>query len=90
MPTAPDTWTFKLREDAKWSDGQAVTANDFVYAWQRLVNPELVCSYNYIIDMVVNAVEIRNGEKDPSELGVSAPDEHTFVVNLTYNCPLLQ
>lgn len=81
------TWTFKLREDAKWSDGQAVTANDFVYAWQRLVNPDLAAPYNYIIDMVVNAVEIRNGEKDPSELGVSAPDEHTFVVNLAYNCP---
>ncbi|MBU5436046.1 peptide ABC transporter substrate-binding protein [Pseudoflavonifractor sp. MSJ-37] len=81
------TWTFTLRDDAKWSDGESVTANDFVYAWQRLVSPDLAAPYNYIIDMVVNAVDVREGNKDASELGVSAPDEHTFVVDLTYNCP---
>ena len=81
------TWTFTLREDAKWSNGDPVVAGDFVYAWQRLVDPELAAPYNYIIDMVVNAVDIREGKMDKSELAVSAPDDHTFVVQLTYNCP---
>ena len=81
------TWTFTLREDAKWSNGDSVVAGDFVYAWQRLVDPELAAPYNYIIDMVVNAVDIREGKMDKSELAVSAPDDHTFVVQLTYNCP---
>lgn len=81
------TYTFKLRDDIKWSDGQDVTANDFVYSWQRLVNPETAADYNYMLDCVVNANEIMAGEKDPSELGVSAPDDKTFVVNLTSDLP---
>ncbi len=81
------TYTFTLREDAKWSDGQPVTAGDFVYSWQRLVNPETAADYNYMIDSVVNANEIMAGEKDPSELAVSAPDDRTFVVTLTNDLP---
>lgn len=67
------TYTFTLRDDAMWSDGQPVTAQDFVYSWQRLVTPETAADYNYMIDCVVNANEIMAGEKEPSELGVSAP-----------------
>lgn len=52
------TYTFKLREDAKWSDGQPVTANDFVYSWRRLVDPATASPYNTIIAMVKNANEI--------------------------------
>lgn len=81
------TYTFTLRDDAKWSDGQPVTAGDFVYSWQRLVNPETAADYSYMIDSVVNANEIMAGEKDPSELGVSAPDDKTFVVNITSDLP---
>lgn len=81
------TYTFKLRDDAKWSDGQSVKASDFVYSWQRLVNPATAAAYNYILSMVVNANEITAGTKDYTELAVSAPDDHTFVVELTYNCP---
>ena len=81
------TYTFKLREDAKWSDGQPVTANDFVYSWRRLVDPATASPYNTIIAMVKNANEIIAGELPKEELGVSAPDDHTFVVELTYNCP---
>ena len=46
------TYTVKLRDGIKWSDGQAVTAGDFVYAWQRLANPETAADYCYMIDMV--------------------------------------
>ena len=81
------TYTFTLRDDAKWSDGQPVTANDFVYSWRRLVDPATASPYNTIIAMVKNANEIIAGELPKEELGVSAPDDHTFVVELTYNCP---
>lgn len=81
------TYTFTLRDDIFWSDGQPVAAGDFVYAWQRLVDPETAAGYCYMEDMVANANEIMAGEAAPSALGVSAPDDHTFVVNLTYDCP---
>ena len=81
------TYTFTLRDDALWSDGQPVTANDFVYSWRRLVDPNTASPYNTIIAMVVNANEIIAGELPKEELGVSAPDDQTFVVELTYNCP---
>ena len=81
------TYTFTLRDDAKWSDGKPVTAGDFVYSWQRLVNPETAADYNYMIDCVVNANEIMAGEMDPSELAVSAPDDRTFVVTIAAELP---
>lgn len=81
------TYTFKLRDDAKWSDGKDVTAQDFVFSWQRLVSPETAADYSYMIDCVVNANEIINGEKEPSELGVKAVDEKTFEVTLTSDLP---
>ena len=54
------TYTFHLREDAKWSNGDAVTANDFVYAWRRLVNPNTASEYAFIMDVagVKNAAAI--------------------------------
>lgn len=81
------TYTFKLRDDIKWSDGQSVKAGDFVYAWRRLVDPEMASPYNYMLNMVVNADAITDSKMPPDQLGVSAPDDKTFVVNLTYNCP---
>lgn len=81
------TYTFHLRDGIKWSDGKDVTAQDFVFSWQRLVNPETAADYSYMIDSVVNANAIMNGEMDPSQLGVSAPDEKTFVVNITSDLP---
>lgn len=78
------TWTFKLRQDAKWSNGDPVTANDFVYAWQRAVNPETGSEYGpYMMGGVIkNATEISKGEKKVEELGVKAEDDHTLVVEL--------
>ena len=83
------TYTFKLRKDAKWSNGDAVTANDFVYAWQRLADPETASAYAWYMEIMSleNAKAIIAGEKEPSELGVSAPDDYTLVVNLTAPLP---
>ena len=69
-------YTFKLRDDIFWSDGQPVVAADFVYSWQRLVNPATAADYGYFLDnIVLNAAAIQAGEKDPSELGIVALDE---------------
>ena len=81
------TYTFKLRPDAKWSDGKAVTADDFVFTWQRLANPETAADYCYMIDMVKGYAEVNSGAADPSTLAVSAPDASTFQVTITYDCP---
>lgn len=85
------TYTYKIREDAVWSNGEPVTANDFVYAWQRLVNPDQAAPYSYLIDgIVANASEIMRGEMEPSELGVSAVDDKTFEVSLVREIPYLK
>ena len=68
------TYTFKLRDGIKWSDGKDVTAGDFEYSWKRLVNPETAADYNYMLDGVVNANEIIAGEKDPDELAGKRPE----------------
>lgn len=81
------TYTFKIRPDAKWSDGKAVTASDFVFSWQRLASPATAADYCYMIDMVKGYAEVNSGEADPSTLAVSAPDASTFQVTITYDCP---
>lgn len=82
------TYTFHLRDGIKWSDGQDVKASDFVYSWQRLVNPETASSNETKLNGIVkNATEITQGSKKPEELGVSAPDDKTFVVELENSCP---
>ncbi len=53
------TYTFKMRPDAKWSDGQKVTAGDFEYSWKRLANPQTAADYTYMIDMVKGYQEIQ-------------------------------
>ena len=82
------TYTFTLR-DAKWSNGQPVTAEDFVYAWQRVVNPDTASEYAWFMELmnIVNATEIVKGEKAPEELGVRAVDDRTLEVKLTTPTP---
>lgn len=77
------TYTFNLRKDAKWSDGEAVTAEDFVFAWQRLADPQTAALFASLLYAVENAEEITQGKKDKNALGVRAFDEHTFEVKLT-------
>ena len=73
------TWTFHLR-DAKWSNGDPVTADDFVYAWQRCFT--IPAEYVFLFETagIKNASAILAGEKDVTELGVYAVDEKTLVV----------
>ena len=81
-------YTFKIRSDAKWSDGEPVKAADWVYAWQRLVNPDTASDYGYFLDgVVLNAAEIQAGEKKPEELGIKAVDDSTLEVTLCQDTP---
>ena len=81
------TYTFKLRKDAKWSNGDPVTAHDFVYAWQKAVNPDTGAQYAYMMYVVENGQEINSGKKKPSELGVKAIDDNTLEVKLANAVP---
>ncbi len=79
------TYTFHIRSDAAWSNGTPVTAADFVFAWQRAVDPEVASEYAYMlsdIGQIKNAAEIIAGEKDKSELGATALDDTTLQVEL--------
>ena len=89
--TSPDgkTYTFKLRPDARWSNGDRVVAADFVAALRRLVDPATASGYAQFIDVVVNASDIVAGKKPPETLGVTAPDDSTVVIQLTNPAPYL-
>jgi oligopeptide transport system substrate-binding protein len=76
------TYTFTLRTNAKWSNGDRVVAADFVAGLRRLVDPATASQYAQIIDTVVNAGDIIVGKKPPDSLGVSAPDDATVVMQL--------
>ncbi|MGM0841077.1 MAG: peptide ABC transporter substrate-binding protein [Bacillota bacterium] len=80
------TYTFKIR-DAKWSNGDAVTANDFVYAWQKALNPDTGAEYAYIMYDIKNAAKVNAGEVPVEELGVKAVDEKTLEVQLETAVP---
>ncbi len=84
-------YTFHLAEGATWSNGTPVTANDFVYGWRRLDDPELASEYAFILDTihVVNAAEVNEGSVPAEELGVKAIDDKTFEVTLTLPCDFL-
>lgn len=76
------TYTFHIRDNAKWSDGEKITAEDFVYAWQRVVDPVTASEYAYQFEPVLNAMDINSGKKPVSELGIKAIDEKTLEVKL--------
>jgi oligopeptide transport system substrate-binding protein len=83
------TYVFKLRPEARWSNGDRVVADDFVAALRRLVDPATASQYAQIIDSIVNAGDIIAGKKPPDALGVSAPDEGTVVIQLAAPAPYL-
>ncbi|EDK28412.1 ABC transporter substrate-binding protein [Vibrio chagasii] len=87
--TDNQTFTFHLRKDAKWSNGDPVTAQDFVYSWQRFVDPATASPYSWYMEFtkMANAKEIVEGKKDKSTLGVKAVDAHTLVVELETPVP---
>ena len=80
-----ETYTFKLRSGAVWSDGTRVKAGDFVYAWKRLVDPATGSENAGLLDMVAGYSAARAGNVEA--LQVSAPDDDTFVVVLSGRCP---
>ena len=72
------TYTFTLKKDLKWSDGSALTANDFVYSWKRAADPKTAADYAYMLNGIAGYEE--------NDLQVSAPDDTTLVVTLTSPC----
>ncbi|MDV7719606.1 peptide ABC transporter substrate-binding protein [Pediococcus ethanolidurans] len=76
------TWTFTLRKNAKWSNGDAVTAKDFVYAWQRTVNPKTASEYAYLFSGIKNADKIAAGKANYKTLGIKAEGNYKLVVTL--------
>lgn len=75
-------YIFYLRKDAKWSDGKPVTANDFVYSWRRVLNPETAADYAYFLYPVLNAEAANTGEVSVEEIGIEAVDEYTLKIKL--------
>ena len=84
------TYKLKLREDAKWSNGEPVTAADYVFGWQRTVSAETGSEYAYLFAPVTNAEAITAGEKDASELGIKAVSDYELEITLTTPTPYFQ
>ncbi len=83
------TYTFFLRKDAKWSNGDPVTAKDFVYGWKRAVDPVNASPYAWFMEIMAiqNGSEIIAGEAEVDSLGVTAVDDYTLKVELTDSLP---
>ena len=82
------TYTFHLRDDIVWSDGEPVTAANFEYSWKRIVDPANAADYGYILDgIVTNAAAIQAGEAEPDTLGIKAVDDKTLEITLEAQCP---
>jgi oligopeptide transport system substrate-binding protein len=83
-------WTFHLRKNARWSNGDPVTAHDFVYAYNRILNPKMGSPYSSMLYILENAKEYSMGEIDDfSKVGVKAIDDHTLKLSLNAMIPYL-
>lgn len=96
IPGAAESWavsddgtvyTFKLRDGAVWSDGSPVTADDFVYSFQRLQDPATAAEYASMLYVIKNGEEVNTGKMQPEELAVRAVDANTFEVTLKSPTP---
>lgn len=81
-----ESMVFYLRDDARWSDGSAVTAQDFVYAWRLINDPKTAAPYAAIMYPIANAEKVQKGELPVTALGVQAVDAHTLRVKLASPC----
>ena len=81
------TYTFHLRQQARWSDGSAVTADDFEFAFKRLVDPETAAPYAQYLSAIENALSIANGNQSREDLSVVAIDKHTLQIRLHTPAP---
>lgn len=93
IPGVATTWKlnntsaiFHLRKNAKWHDGKPVTSDDFVFAWQKAVNPKTASRYSFIFFPIKNAEAISKGKKPVSSLGVKAQGPHKLEVTLERPC----
>jgi len=81
------TYTITLREDAKWSNGDPVTAHDFEFAWKRSLNPETASEYAYMLFYLENGEKYNSGEGSADEVGVKATGDYTLEVKLYTPAP---
>jgi oligopeptide transport system substrate-binding protein len=81
------TYTFKLRANAKWSNGEPVTANDFVFSFRRIQDPNLKAQYAEVLYPIKNAEEINTGKLPVDQLGVKAVDATTLEITLKAPTP---
>ena len=81
------TYVFRMRPEARWSNGDPLTANDFVFSLRRGVDPKTVSVYSYILTPILHADEITAGKRPPEDLGVRAMDEHTLEITLANPTP---
>jgi oligopeptide transport system substrate-binding protein len=82
-------YTFKLRANAHWSNGDAVVAEDFAAGLRRLVDPATASQYAQVVDIIAHANDIVAGKRPPAELGVAAPDDSTLTITLATPAPYL-
>jgi oligopeptide transport system substrate-binding protein len=82
-------WVFHLRPEARWSNGEPVTAADFIYAWRRQVDPKTGSEYAQALAPIVGALAIASGQAPPASLGVDAPDPLTVRIALNAPTPYL-
>ena len=82
-------WTFMLRDDARWSNGDPVTAQDYVYAFRRAADPATASPYSWYVELasIAGAAEVIAGEEAPETIGVEAVDDHTLEVTLSQPLP---
>lgn len=80
-------YTFHLREDGVWTNGDPVTANDFAFAWQQALNPDVASDYAYMLFFIKNAEPYLNGECEWEDVGVKVIDDYTLEVTLTQALP---
>lgn len=83
------TLTVKLRKDAKWSNGDKVTAHDFVYAWRKVVDPKTTSEFAYIMGDIKNANDINASKKPVKDLGIKALDDYTLKIELEKPVPYI-
>ena len=81
------TYTFHLRQDLKWSNGDPLTANQIKQSWLRLLSPEVSADYASLLDNIIGASEYRKGEASADEVSLEVPDSETLIVNLEKRVP---
>ncbi|MFW3588561.1 ABC transporter substrate-binding protein [Vagococcus fluvialis] len=93
VPTVSDdklTYTINLRDNLEWSNGDKVTADDFVYGWQKAVNPDTGSEYSGLFAGIKNATEIIEGKLPETDLGIKAVDETTIEVTMERPVPYFE